>query len=167
MSPLVSESKHARTWRHACRLHLNLFFLCVCCILAYTPHTDAFTYTKYSFGPLLLFKHHSTYCMNCVHVCHECSSMNDNVAKSALSLQELAQNEGAFVFLQYIFTCLPFLLSPVFLGVRAGSTMVLVWDLTIAIMNGSEREGRARERERQKGATGSSLHTTLSFFSFF
>lgn len=45
--------------------------------------------------------------------------------------------------------------------------MVLVWDLTIAIMNGSEREGRARERERQKGATGSSLHTTLSFFSFF
>lgn len=63
--------------------------------------------------------------------------------------------------------CLPFLLSPVFLGVRAGSTMVLVWDLTIAIMNGSEREGRARERERQKGATGSSLHTTLSFFLFF
>lgn len=42
--------------------------------------------------------------------------------------------------------------------------MVLVWDLTIAIMNGSEREGRAGERERQKGATGSSLHTTLSFF---
>lgn len=81
------------------------FFFCVCCILAYTPHTDAFTYTKYSFDPLLLFKHHSTYCMNCVHVCHECSSPNDNVAKSALSLQELAQNEGAFVFLQYIFTC--------------------------------------------------------------
>lgn len=45
--------------------------------------------------------------------------------------------------------------------------MVLVWDLTIAIMNGSEREGRARERERQKGATGSSLHTTLSFFFLF
>lgn len=48
------------------------FFVCVCCILACTPHTDAFTYTKYSFDPLLLFKHHSTYCMNCVHVCHEC-----------------------------------------------------------------------------------------------
>lgn len=58
--------------------------------------------------------------------------------------------------------CVPFLLSHVFQRVKAGSTMVPVWALTIAFMNGSERGGS--DGERQKGATGSALCSGLSFF---
>lgn len=41
----------------------------------------------------------------------------------------------------YFHVCVPFLLCHVLQGVKAGSTMVPVWALTIAIMNGSERRG--------------------------
>jgi len=40
--------------------------------------------------------------------------------------------------------------------------MVLVWASTMAIMKGRETSGRGEER--QKGAAGSSLHSTPSFF---
>lgn len=46
-----------------------------------------------------------------------------------------------FSLVIYFHMCAPFLLSHVFQGVKAGSTMVPVWVLTIAIMNGSERGG--------------------------
>ena len=74
---------------------------------------------------------------------------------------ELVNIESAFVSFTIFHLCAIYLVSCLH-GVKVGRTMVLVWASTMAIMKGRETSGRGEER--QKGAAGSSLHSTPSFF---
>lgn len=93
--------------RHADCFHVNPF--CVA-FGVYSTRTCWFlplTCTQLNFNPLLLLKHHTTCSVKCTSVTSGLlwSQLSEWQSQNALSLQGWAENEGAFVFLRYIFTC--------------------------------------------------------------